>query len=288
MADETTRTERDSMGPIEVGADRYWGAQTQRSLHHFSVADDRMPDAVIRSMAVLKKAAAEVNRDLGKMPRRARGADRAGGRRDHRGQARRPLPALRLADRVRHTDEHERQRGHLQPGDRDRRWGAGEQDPDPSQRRRQHVAVVERHLPDRDEHRCGRGGDEPASALGAGTARHARAARRGLLGHRQDRPHAPAGRGPAHARSGVLRVRRPARSGHRADRSRDQGPLRARDRRHRGRYRPEHAPRVCRSRRREDRGDHRAALLIGRATSSRRSRPTTISSSRAARSARSR
>jgi fumarate hydratase class II len=56
------------MGPIGVQADRYWGAQTQRSLHHFSVADDRMPDAVIRSMAVLKKAAAQVNRDLGKLP----------------------------------------------------------------------------------------------------------------------------------------------------------------------------------------------------------------------------
>ena len=40
----STRTETDSMGPIEVRADRYWGAQTQRSLHHFSVADDRMPD----------------------------------------------------------------------------------------------------------------------------------------------------------------------------------------------------------------------------------------------------
>ncbi|MGZ4691036.1 MAG: class II fumarate hydratase [Acidimicrobiia bacterium] len=62
-----TRTESDSMGPIEVAHDRYWGAQTQRSLHHFSVADDRMPDAVIRSMAVLKKAAARVNRDLGKL-----------------------------------------------------------------------------------------------------------------------------------------------------------------------------------------------------------------------------
>jgi fumarate hydratase, class II len=62
-----TRTESDSMGPIEVAQDRYWGAQTQRSLHHFSVADDRMPDAVIRSMAVLKRAAAEVNRDLGKL-----------------------------------------------------------------------------------------------------------------------------------------------------------------------------------------------------------------------------
>src|SRR3954468_1952920 len=65
---ETHRVERDSMGQILVARDRYWGAQTERSLHHFSVADDRMPTAVIRSMAVLKKAAALVNCDLGKMP----------------------------------------------------------------------------------------------------------------------------------------------------------------------------------------------------------------------------
>jgi fumarate hydratase class II len=64
----STRTETDSMGPIEVPSERYWGAQTQRSLHHFSIGDDHMPTAVIRSMAVLKKAAAMVNRDLGKMP----------------------------------------------------------------------------------------------------------------------------------------------------------------------------------------------------------------------------
>jgi fumarate hydratase class II len=63
----TTRTETDSMGPIEVPADRYWGAQTQRSLHHFSIGMDRMPDAVIRGMAILKKAAALVNQDLGKL-----------------------------------------------------------------------------------------------------------------------------------------------------------------------------------------------------------------------------
>ena len=63
----STRTETDSMGPIEVPSERYWGAQTQRSLHHFSIGDDHMPAAVIRSMAVLKKAAAMVNRDLGKM-----------------------------------------------------------------------------------------------------------------------------------------------------------------------------------------------------------------------------
>ncbi len=65
-----TRTETDSMGPIEVPADRYWGAQTQRSLHHFSIGADRMPAAVIRAMAVLKKAAALANRDLGKLGER--------------------------------------------------------------------------------------------------------------------------------------------------------------------------------------------------------------------------
>ncbi len=65
---ESQRVETDSMGPILVARDRYWGAQTERSLHHFSVANDHMPTAVIRAMAVLKKAAALVNRDLGKLP----------------------------------------------------------------------------------------------------------------------------------------------------------------------------------------------------------------------------
>jgi fumarate hydratase class II len=68
MADEATRVETDSMGPIEVPADRYWGAQTQRSLHHFSIGDDHMPVPVIRGMAILKKAAALTNRELGKLP----------------------------------------------------------------------------------------------------------------------------------------------------------------------------------------------------------------------------
>jgi len=67
VTDVPTRTETDSMGPVEVPDDRYWGAQTQRSLHHFSIGHDRMPAAVIRGMAILKKAAALVNRDLGKL-----------------------------------------------------------------------------------------------------------------------------------------------------------------------------------------------------------------------------
>src|SRR5438105_6128475 len=63
------RVESDSMGEIEVPADRYWGAQTQRSLHHFSIGDDQMPVEVIRAFGILKKAAALVNLDLGKLPK---------------------------------------------------------------------------------------------------------------------------------------------------------------------------------------------------------------------------
>ena len=61
------RVESDSMGEIDVPADRYWGAQTARSLHHFAIGDDRMPASMIRAIGVLKEASAEVNRDLGKM-----------------------------------------------------------------------------------------------------------------------------------------------------------------------------------------------------------------------------
>ena len=69
MADHV-RTETDSMGPIEVPADRYWGAQTQRSLHHFSIGGEteRMPVEVVRAFGILKKACALVNLDLGKLP----------------------------------------------------------------------------------------------------------------------------------------------------------------------------------------------------------------------------
>jgi fumarate hydratase class II len=59
------RTETDSMGPIRVPADRYYGAQTARSLVHFAVGTDTMPKPIIRAFGTLKKAAALVNRDLG-------------------------------------------------------------------------------------------------------------------------------------------------------------------------------------------------------------------------------
>jgi fumarate hydratase class II len=59
------RVETDSMGPIEVPADRYWGAQTQRALVHFAIGEDRIPREVIHGLGLLKKAAALANGELG-------------------------------------------------------------------------------------------------------------------------------------------------------------------------------------------------------------------------------
>jgi fumarate hydratase class II len=61
----TTRTETDTFGPIEVPADRYWGAQTQRSLQNFIIGDERMPTPIVRALGIIKQAAARVNADLG-------------------------------------------------------------------------------------------------------------------------------------------------------------------------------------------------------------------------------
>ena len=60
-----TRRESDSMGEIEVPADAYWAAQTQRSLHHFAIGRDVMPERIIRAFGILKRAAADVNLELG-------------------------------------------------------------------------------------------------------------------------------------------------------------------------------------------------------------------------------
>ena len=61
------RTESDTMGTIEVLSDRYWGAQTERSLHHFEISHETMPPALIRSFGILKSASAQVNEALGKL-----------------------------------------------------------------------------------------------------------------------------------------------------------------------------------------------------------------------------
>jgi len=63
----STRTERDSLGPVEVPAERLWGAQTQRSLQNFRISGERMPRALIHALVTVKKAAALVNVELGQL-----------------------------------------------------------------------------------------------------------------------------------------------------------------------------------------------------------------------------
>ena len=70
MSASTMRIERDTFGPIEVPADRLWGAQTQRSLEHFRISSEKMPPDLIRALLLIKRSAARVNAELGILDRR--------------------------------------------------------------------------------------------------------------------------------------------------------------------------------------------------------------------------
>ena len=70
----THRSEKDSMGAIEVPADKLWGAQTQRSLEHFRISTEKMPGELIYALALTKRAAAKVNQELGLLTAEKAGA----------------------------------------------------------------------------------------------------------------------------------------------------------------------------------------------------------------------
>jgi fumarate hydratase, class II len=67
---QKTRIESDAFGPLAIPADRLWGAQTERSLHNFRIGSERMPIEIVRALGLIKRAAAEVNRDLGSLDNR--------------------------------------------------------------------------------------------------------------------------------------------------------------------------------------------------------------------------
>src|SRR4051812_12595224 len=94
-----TRTEKDSFGPIEVPADRLWGAQTERSRRFFRISSERMPLAVVHALARVKKAAAKANAELGLLDAKKAQAIRRAWRRCSRASTTRRFPcrAGRLA-----------------------------------------------------------------------------------------------------------------------------------------------------------------------------------------------
>ena len=65
-----TRVESDAFGPLEIAADKLWGAQTERSLRNFRIGSERMPIEIVRALGLIKRAAAEVNRELGSLDRK--------------------------------------------------------------------------------------------------------------------------------------------------------------------------------------------------------------------------
>src|SRR5258708_1140388 len=71
---KSTRSETDSFGPIDVAADRYWGAQTERSRQNFKIGHDRMPISIVHALGIVKLAAAQTNRELGLLDARRTGA----------------------------------------------------------------------------------------------------------------------------------------------------------------------------------------------------------------------
>src|SRR5271156_4386208 len=132
-------------------------------------------------------------------------------RRSHLRQTARPLPSPHLANRQRHANQHERQRSHLQPRHPAFRRRNGQQKTHPPQRRRQHVAILQRHVPRRHAHRRRHGNRPPPPSSDQRSTRRARSQAQGILGHRKNRPHPPAGRHPAHRRPGILRLGQPPR-----------------------------------------------------------------------------
>ncbi len=173
----------------------------------------------------------------------------------------RPVPPRRLADRIGHPVEHERQRGHRRAGQRAADRHARRQVAGPPERPRQRRRVVERHLPDRDARRR-RPRDRRAAAAGAPPSPRC-AARQGrsVARHHQDRPDAPAGRDPGQPRPGSVGLCRAGRVRHRAGRGRAAAAPPARAGRDGGRHRAQHDGRLRRGDRRRTRDADRLPFV---------------------------
>ena len=272
-----TRTEKDSMGAIEVPADVYWAAQTQRSIQNFPIGVDRFQwgRPIIRALGILKKSAAQANAELGELPQAiadpiVRAADeviagdldsqfplvvfQTGSGTQSNMNANEVIANRAVAltggtvgvDRTIHPNDHVNR-------------GQSSNDTFPTA---MHIAVVEQL-----QHRLFPAVGKLRDTLAAKSTEFDDA--------RQDGAHAPAGRHADHARAGDRRVGgadrlRPGVGGAVAAR-----PVRPGDRRHRGRHRPERASAVRRSRRALHRGSHRLPVPHRPTTSSSRCRPTT-------------
>ena len=146
MSDTTTRVERDTMGEMEVPKDAYYGASTQRAVINFPVSGIRLPRRFLRAIGLIKKAAAQVNRDLGLLDARLAEAIAQAAQEVADGalDAHFPLDVFQTGSG--HLDQHERQRGDRQ---RAAEILGGARGGRPPERPRQPGAIVQRRHPHR-------------------------------------------------------------------------------------------------------------------------------------------
>ena len=213
-----TRTESDTFGPIEVPADRYWGAQTQRSTQNFRIGGERMPIPLIHALGLVKQAAALVNKDLGVLEPRLADAIANAAAEVVQGRYDDEFPLVvwqtgsgtqsnmnvneviaNLANEALGGKRGERRRSI--PNDHVNR-GQSSNDRFPTA---MHIAAAREIA-----------GAPPAGAAPPAGRSHDEGG--SIRRHRQNRPHPPAGRDPGHARPGILRLRRAGRARHRAHR----------------------------------------------------------------------
>ena len=269
-----TRTETDTFGPIAVPADKYWGAQTQRSLENFKISGERMPLPLVHAFGIIKKAAAISNVALKDLDPKigdaiAKAADEviAGKLDDHF-----PLVVWQTgsgtqtnmnANEVISNRAIEMLGGEMgskkpvHPNDHVNR-GQSSNDSFPTA---MHIATV-------------LGNSSPPDAGPAPPARLASDQDARVPIDHQDRPHASAGRDADHAGPGILRLRAPSGTQHRARRVVPAPPLSAGPRRHRRRHGLERLAGLCRTLRRRSVEDHGLSVHHARKTNSKPSPPT--------------
>jgi fumarate hydratase class II len=147
-----TRTESDTFGPIEVDASKYWGAQAQRSLGNFKIGWEKQPQPIVRALGIVKRAAAETNMDSGKMDAELGKTIVAAAQEviDGKHHDHFPLVVWQTGSGTQsnmNANEVISNRAIEMLGGEN-----GLQEAGPPQRPREHVPVVQRHLPDRHAH----------------------------------------------------------------------------------------------------------------------------------------
>ena len=215
-----TRTETDTFGPIDVPADRYWGAQAQRSLGNFKIGWEKQPAPIVRALGIVKRAAAETNMDLGRLDPKLGKAIVAAAQEVMEGKLDDHFP---LAVWQTGSGTQSNMNANEVISNRAIEMLEGEMGSKTPVHPNDHVNMSQSSndtYPTRHAHRGGRRGDAPADPRPFEAAQRAERQGRSLEGHHQDRPHAHPGRDAADAGPGILRLRAAGRKRHRTHRSR--------------------------------------------------------------------